>query len=344
MATTLLNTLYITSPNAWLNLQGETVIVKIDQEKKLQVPLHHLGSIVGFGDVILTPQLMKRCAEDGRSVVHLDRNGRFICRMEGPVNGNILLRKAQFQKEAQAAFCLEAARSIVAGKLQNCRNLLLRSARDCKQTADQSTLRQTATTLARLIEATKDSGKMDALRGLEGEGAKEYFQAVSAMLRQQRALFAMNGRNKRPPRDRINALLSFLYALVMNDCRSALEGVGLDPQLGFLHVPRPGRASLALDLMEEFRPAIADRLALSLINRKQVSVQHFEEREGGAVYLNEDGRKIVIGAYQQKKQETLTHPFLNQKTSIALLPHLQARLFARYVRGEMEGYLPFVLK
>ncbi len=344
MSATLLNTLYITSPNAWLNLQGETVIIKIDQEKKLQVPLHHIGSIVGFGDVILTPQLMKRCAEDGRTIVHLDRHGRFICRMEGAVSGNILLRKAQFQKEGQTEFCFETARTIVAGKLQNSRNMLLRSARDCKDERDVMALRQTAQRLAQLIQSLNNCVDIPGLRGIEGDGSKEYFQIFSSMLRQQRDQFAMTVRSRRPPRDRINAILSFLYTLLMSDCRSALEGVGLDPQLGFLHVPRPGRASFALDLMEEFRSVIADRIALALINRKQVAPKHFEDREGGAVYLTEEGIKAVIGAYQQKKQDSLIHPFLNQKTTIGLLPHLQARLMARYIRGEMEGYLPFILK
>ena len=337
------NTLYITSPNAWLRLQGETVIVKVAETKK-QIPLHHIGAIVGFGDMTLTAQLMKFCAEKGCSVVHLDRYGRFICRMEGTVHGNILLRKAQFQKEQEVEFRQETARAIVAGKLQNSRNLLLRSARDCSNESEQETLRHTATTLAGLIQSAKRSPNLEHLRGIEGRAAKEYFTAFSAMLRQQKEVFQMTARSKRPPRDPLNALLSFLYTLVTHECRSALESVGLDPQLGFFHEPRPGRASLAVDLVEEFRPTIADRLALSLINRKQLASKHFEERPGGAVYLNEAGRKIVLEAYQKKKQETLTHPVFNQKATFGLLPHLQARLLARHVRGELAGYLPFVLK
>lgn len=337
------NTLYITSPNAWLHLQGKTVVVKVDEAKK-QIPLHHIGAIVGFGDMMVTPQLMKFCAEQGCSVVHLDRYGRFICRMEGEVHGNILLRKAQFQKEQDTEFCQKIAQAIVAGKLQNSRNLLLRSARDCNNEADCEALRQKAVVLAGLIRSVKTSPNLAHLRGIEGQAAKEYFSVFSAMLRQQKKTFHMTQRSKRPPRDPINALLSFLYTLVTHECRTALESVGLDPQLGFFHEPRPGRASLAVDLVEEFRATIADRLALALINRKQLAAKHFETRPGGAVYLDDSGRKIVLEAYQKKKQETLTHEVFNQKATIGLLPHLQARLLARFIRGEMPGYLPFVLK
>lgn len=339
----LLNTLYVTVPDAYLRLDGDTLHVLVEHEKKLQVPLHHLGAIVCFGDVMITPSLIGRCAADGRSVVYLDRNGRFRARVEGPVSGNILLRQAQFKKEAEAGFALDVARACVAGKLQNSRQLLMRAARDAKSEEDSAALRHATKLMARQIERLPQALNLDEIRGLEGDGARVYFGVLSNVIRQdKRDTFAMNGRSRRPPLDRINALLSFLYSMLMNDCRSALEGVGLDPQLGFLHAVRPGRAALALDLMEEFRSAIADRLALTLINREQINGDDFDERVGGATYLNDAGRKKVITAYQARKQEEISHPLLETQIAIGLLPHIQARLLARTLRGDMDGYLPFV--
>jgi len=341
----LLNTLYVTSPNAWLRLEGETVVVEVKQEKRLQAPLHHLGSIVTFGDTMLSPQLLRRCMEDGRSVVGLDRNGRFIFRVEGEVSGNVLLRCAQHEVYTDATRAMEFARSFVAGKMQNARQVLLRSSRDARDLSDRRALKKVAVELAKTIRDIPNKHEPIALRGLEGDASRCYFGAFTCMIRSSaRKTFAFNERSRRPPRDAINALLSFLYTLLTHDCRSSLEGVGLDPQVGFFHVLRSGRPSLALDTVEEFRPFLADRLALTLINREQLQGSDFEFREGGAVFLNEKGRKTVIAEYQRRKKDEVKHPLLKQKVPLGLVPHLQARLLARTLRGETEGYLPFLMK
>ncbi len=339
----LLNTLFVMTPKSYLRLEGDTLCVEVEREKRLQVPLHHLSSLVIVGDVMLTPALIRRCARDGRGVVLLDRNGEFTARIEGPISGNILLRQAQHSMAADPVITLNLARACVAGKLRNCRQVLLRGAREAKCDGDAKALRQVTQTLARQIRKLPKVEDLDGLRGLEGEGARLYFSVISHLVRtDQREVFNFQRRSRRPPLNQFNALISFLYTLLVHDCRSALEGVGLDPQLGFLHAVRPGRPALALDLMEEFRPVMADRLALTLINRGQLTEQSFEPRTGGAVYLNEPGRKVVITAYQQRKQEEITHPFLEQSVPIGLLSHIQARLLARTLRGDMEGYLPFL--
>jgi CRISPR-associated protein Cas1 len=339
----LLNTLFVMTPNAYLRLEGETICVEVEHEKKLQVPLHHLGSLVLVGDVMVTPALMRRCAEDGRTIVFLDRHGQFRARLEGPVSGNILLRQAQHTAAGNAVATLTIARACVAGKLRNSRHILVRGARDAKEDADATALRQAAQLIAGHIRQLPAAGDLDTLRGLEGDSARVYFSAMKHLIRSdQRTAFESERRSRRPPLDRLSALLSFLYTLLTHDCRSALEGVGLDPQLGYLHTVRPGRPALALDLMEEFRSVIADRLALTLINRGQLTSDSFESRPGGAVLLNEQGRRVVVTAYQQRKQDELNHALAEQNVPVGLLPHLQARFLARMLRGDMESYLPFV--
>ena len=250
----ILNTLYVMTPNAYVHLENDTLRIEVNREKKLQVPLHHIGSVVCFGDVMMSPGAMRRCAEDGRSVVLLDRNGRFKARVEGPVSGNILLRQAQFRVADDARFALDVAKAIIAGKLRNARQVLLRGAREAANDPDKDKLSRAAESLAASIRSLPMAENLDTVRGLEGEAARTYFSGINHMIRADaRGAFTMDGRSRRPPRDRFNALLSFVYSMVMNDCRSALESVGLDPQLGFLHAVRPGRAALALDLMEEFR-------------------------------------------------------------------------------------------
>jgi len=341
----ILNTLYVMTPNAYVHLESDTLRIEVEREKKLQVPLHHIGSVVCFGDVMMSPGAMHRCAEDGRSVVLLDRNGRFKARLEGPVSGNILLRQAQFRAADNGGFVLDIAKAIVAGKLRNARQVLLRGAREADDEADRAALDRAAESLAASIRNLPVAGELDAVRGFEGEAAKTYFAGLNHLIRRDvRDVFAMDGRSRRPPRDRFNALLSFVYSMVMNDCRSALESVGLDPQMGFLHAVRPGRAALALDLMEEFRSILADRLVLTLINRGQIANDDFVDRPGGAVVMQDDARKAVVVAYQERKQEELTHPLLESKVPFGLLPDLQARFLARTIRGEMEGYLPFLIK
>lgn len=340
----LLNTLYVTTPESYIHLDNETLRVEVEKETRLRVPLHHLSAVICFGHVSVSLPLMHKLAEIGISLVLLDAHGRFKARLEGPVSGNVLLRQAQHRLAGDPAFSLNVARNCVAGKLRNCRQVLLRGAREAKTPDDAAILTRGAADLAAALRGLPGAGDADALRGIEGEAARQYFAALNALIRQpSRETFRMDGRSRRPPRDRINALLSFVYSLLMNDCRSAVEACGLDPQIGFLHVVRPGRAALALDLMEEFR-AFADRLVLSLINRGQIGADDFVEREGGAVLLEGDARKTVLIAYQERKQENLAHPLLSESVPLGLLPHIQARLLARTLRGDTAEYLPYLVR
>jgi CRISP-associated protein Cas1 len=342
---TVQNTLYVMTPNAYAHLENNTVRIDVERKKRLQVPLHHLGGIVCFGNVLVSPGLMHRLADEGKTLVLLDDSGRFKGRLEGPISGNILLRQAQHRASTDAGFTLEFARSVVAGKLKNSRSVVLRAARETSDAGEAQILSRAADDLAASLRAAATASDLDMLRGVEGEAARGYFLAINLVVKPQaRPHFALNGRTRRPPLDRFNALISFLYAMLMNQCRSAVESVGLDPQLGFLHAVRPGRAALALDLQEEFRSILADRLALTLINRGQVAADDFDSREGGAVLLNEKGRRKVVTGWQERKQEEITHPLLDSKLPLALLPFVQARFMARTLRGEMDGYLPFLAK
>jgi len=339
----LLNTLYVTRPRAYLHLDHDTVRVEVERSLVLQAPLLQLGSIVCFGDIMLSPALMHRCAEDGRSIVLLDTNGRFRARIEGPMSGNVLLRRAQHLALSDESRRLEIARSMVAGKIRNARSVLQRGARDAKTIDDQDGLNRAATFHREILARVETRTDVDALRGDEGDAARVYFDAFSGMIRENlRLTFGMTERTRRPPRDPLNAVLSFLYTLVRSECTAALEGVGLDPQIGFLHTLRPGRPALALDLMEEFRPILADRLALTLINRRELQEDDFETFDGGAVYLNEKGRRTVLMAYQDRKADEVEHRVLGGKSPIGLLPHLQARLLARHLRNDLPHYVPFV--
>lgn len=341
----LLNTLYVTTEGAYLNLEGETLVLSVDREKKAQVPLHHLGSIVCIGRISMSPALMERNMQDGRSIVWLNDSGKFQARVEGPVSGNILLRQAQYRKADVAEQALELAKAFIAGKIRNARTSLLRSARDNKDQSEKEALTKAAKQLATNLRNLEHAVGLDVVRGLEGDAAKVYFSQLNLMVKpQHREGFTFNGRNRRPPRDPFNALLSFLYAILLNDCRSALESVGLDSQLGYLHQVRPGRHALALDLLEEFRATIADRLAVTLINRGQIQNKHFDEKAGGSVLLNDEGRKAVIIAYQERKKEMLQHPLIDQSVEIGLLPLVQARILARYLRDDIEAYVPYLYK
>ncbi len=341
----VLNTLYIMTEGAYLKLERETLVILKNKEKLKKIPLHHLGNIVCLGRVSMSPSLMARNADDGRTVVWLNEYGRFQARVEGAVNGNILLRQAQFRAADNAKLTLELAKAFIAGKLRNSRQVLQRSARDSKRDDDKQSLAKAAKTLAINLRNLEHAESVDSIRGFEGDAAKVYFQQLNAMIKPaMRDDFKYTKRSRRPPLDAINALLSFLYALLLNDCRSALETVGLDSQLGYLHTVRPGRPALALDLLEEFRSILGDRLALTLINRGQIRTKDFEFRKGGSVLLNEKGRKTVLIAYQERKQDTLNHPLLEQKVEIALLPLIQARLLARFLRGDIEFYIPYLQK
>jgi CRISPR-associated protein Cas1 len=339
------NTLYVMTPNAYAHLDNSTVRIEVEHETRLRVPLHHIGTLVCFGNVLVSPALMHRLADAGKSLVLLDNRGRFKARLEGPVSGNILLRQAQYRAAGDPDQTLAIARSLIAGKLRNSRGVLLRGARESADGAEADHLGRAAEALAASLRSAKSADSLDALRGVEGEAARGYFAALNLIVKPQaRADFALDGRTRRPPLDRFNALLSFLYSMLMNDCRSAVESVGLDPQLGFLHAVRPGRAALALDIQEEFRSVLADRFALTLINRGQITARDFDQREGGAVMLNDQERRAVVAAWQERKQEEVMHPLLETKVPIAVLPLLQARLLARTLRGELDGYVPYLPK
>lgn len=341
MAKTLLNTLFVTTQGAYVRLVGDTVRVEVNGEKTFQGPLLHLSGLVLFEAFSISPALLHRCAEDGRDVTLLDFAGRFKCRIEGPVSGNVLLRKAQYDAQADPEQTLEIARTIVAAKLRNSRQTLLRGGREASADFAKHTLSKQAELLGNYLVSLPEQRTLDEIRGVEGQSAACYFSAFDSLITQQKEAFEFTVRSRRPPRDRVNALMSFLYALLTKDCVSAAEGVGLDPQFGFLHCLRPGRPALALDLMEEFRSYFADRLALSLINRKQILPEDFEIRPGDSVMMTEVGRKKILGAYQKRKAEEVEHPLLKQKTPVGLLPHLQARLLARYLRGDLPSYVPF---
>jgi CRISPR-associated protein Cas1 len=346
VTTELLNTLYVFTQGAYVHLEGDTVRVDLKDERLKQTPLHHLGAIVTFGLVTVSPYLMHRCAEDGRAVTFMDVNGRFLARVEGATSGNVLLRKAQYETHRDESAAAAVARCIVAGKLQNCRGVLNRAIREAGegQRAKEAVaaLSRAAEAIAGQLKSLEEARSLDAVRGAEGHGSAAYFEAFDSLITQQRTDFRFDSRSRRPPKDRVNALLSFLYALLVNDCRAACEGVGLDPQFGFLHAIRPGRPALALDLMEEFRAPFADRLALTLINRKQIGPEDFRERPGGAVLLNEDGRKKVVVAYQTRKQTEVSHPMLKTRVPLGVVPHLQARILARCLRGDIPFYTPFI--
>lgn len=341
----LLNTLFVMTRGSYLHLDNDTIRVDIERETRLRVPLQHLGSIVTCGHVLVSPGLIGRCAKDGIHLSLLDRNGRFMACVQGPTTGNVLLRRAQYERESSSEDTLALARSFVAGKLRNSRSVLQRGAREADNGDDKRTLEAAVTKFDASLRAAGRVDAIDALRGVEGEAARTYFAAINAIVKpSRREDFAITGRNRRPPRDGLNALLSYYYTLLTHDCRSALETVGLDPQVGYLHVIRPGRPALALDLVEEFRSVMADRLALTLINRGQVKAADFRTTEGGGVLLTDDARRSIAIAWQERKKDTVLHPLLETDVPIGLLPQIQARLLARTLRGDMPVYLPFVWK
>lgn len=335
-----LNTLFVTTENTYLSKEGESVVVKQDDTKPLRVPIHMLNGIVFMAPATLSPYLMALCAEHNVSVSFIETNGRFLARVEGRASGNVLLRKSQFRTAEAPERALTYAQSFVQGKIHNCRVLLARAVRDHGD--ETGLLQTTAGHLVGCLKRARAALDVDTLRGIEGEAARHYFMVFSSLIRSSDPALEMNGRNRRPPRDPVNALLSFAYALLALDTRAACETVGLDPQVGYLHADRPGRVSLALDLAEEFRPVIADRVALSLLNRRQITGDDFEHEEGGAVRLKDAARKTFITEYQKRKQEEVKHPFLGDRVTLGLAPLLQARLLARALRGDTEGYPPFL--
>lgn len=339
-----LNTLFVTTQGAYLHKDGETVTVNVEREVRLRLPVHTLDGIVCFGNVMMSPFLMGFCAERDVTVSFLTEHGRFLARVQGPVSGNVLLRRQQYRYADDPAFSAGMASSFVIGKSFNCRTIILRALRDHGDKVDKPALRCAADRLSSILMHLQQELDLDTVRGFEGEAAKTYFRVFDQLITGQKEDFYFHERSRRPPLDRMNCLLSFLYTLVLHDCRSALESVGLDPAVGFLHRDRPGRPGLALDLMEEFRPLLADRLALSLVNLGQVKAKGFTISESGAVLMDDDTRKTLLVAYQKRKQDEIMHPFLNEQIRVGLLPYAQALLLARYLRGDLDGYPPFMWK
>jgi CRISP-associated protein Cas1 len=338
-----LNTLYITSDDAYLSKERETFVVEVDGKKVFQAPIHSIENIVCFGFKPLTPALMAFCAENNVGISFLSENGKFLARVYGAQQGNVLLRKAQYAMADNELESLKIARPIIAAKVSNYRNLLQRHQRNHPEGCPDGVV-DVATTLGLRLAEIERADSLDGLRGYEGECASLYFGVLSSLITTQQEDFVFTTRTKRPPLDPANALLSFLYAILANDVRSALETTGLDPQVGFLHQLRSGRPSLALDIMEEFRAYLGDRIMLNLINLRQLTKSDFEIRESGEVRMSDAARKTVLTAYQKRKQEEITHPFLDEKMTVGLLPHIQARLLARYLRGDILEYPPFYTK
>lgn len=338
----LLNTLYVTTQGAYLAREGETVVVRADDKTLIQVPIHTLAGIVCFGQVGCSPALMGLCGERQVALSFLTVHGRFLARVTGPTSGNVLLRREQYRRADDASKAARLAWSLIGAKLANSRVVLLRGVRDRPDRPGNVILREAARQIGDILRKVAPEMPLETLRGKEGEAARIYFNAFPHLITADKEAFRFTGRNRRPPLDNVNALMSFVYTLLGHDVTAALEAVGLDPQVGFLHRDRPGRPGLALDMMEELRPFLADRLVLSLINRQQVTRADFLQSESGAVYMEEKARKAVILAYQKRKEDEIMHPFLGEKIPIGLLPHVQAMLLARHLRGDLDAYPAFV--
>jgi CRISP-associated protein Cas1 len=338
------NTLYVTTQGTYLARDGEAVVVRVKKETRLRVPIHNLGGIVCFGNVGCSPFLMGFCGQQGVSLSFLTQNGRFLARVLGPQTGNVLLRRAQHRMTSDRGGAADFARMIITAKVANARSVLQRGRRDHPERVLSAQVQAAIARLADILRRLEQAAPLGEVRGLEGEAAKYYLPALDDLILQQKDAFYFRERTRRPPRDSFNALLSFLYSLLTNDVAAACQSVGLDPQMGFLHGDRSGRASLALDLMEELRPMIADRLALSLVNRQQVDGKGFVRQEAGGVEMDEATRKAVLVAYQKRKDEEIIHPFLKEKVTVGLLPHIQASLLARWLRGELDAYPPLIWK
>jgi CRISPR-associated protein Cas1 len=338
----LLNTLYVTTQGSYLHLEGETVVIKVKGKKVNQLPLHLLDGIVCFGNVLCSPFLLGSCAKRDVSISFLTKHGRFLASVRGPVSGNVLLRRKQYRMADDENATRTIAVNVVNGKLANCRMVMNRVIRDHGNKIDAEAVRSASASINRIIDRIPTGVTADEVRGFEGQAAATYFKVFNHLIIDQKADFVFTGRNRRPPLDEVNALLSFVYTLLMHDVRSALETVGLDPAVGFLHRDRPGRPGLTLDVMEEFRPVIADRLVLSLINRQQLTKKGFTKAANGTVTMDDTTRKTVLMAYQSRKQDKVLHPYINESIPLGLFFFIQAMVMARYIRGELDGYAPFL--
>lgn len=338
----MLNTLYVTTQGAYLFKDGETLAVKIDGEVRLRVPVHTLSSLVCFGNVSCSPYLLAHCAENNVAVSFLSEHGRFLARVQGGVTGNVLLRREQFRRADDDSASAEIARSVLIGKLSNSIGVISRHLRDHGEKTDRDALENAVKNLRTHLQSLGTNSNLNQLRGIEGIAANVYFEVFDHLILSNKEDFRFSGRNRRPPLDAVNCLLSFVYTLLYHDARSALESVGLDPAVGYLHRDRPGRMGLALDIMEELRPAFADRIVLSLVNLGKVKISGFNKTESGAVLMDDETRKTLLVAYQERKREEITHPFLQEKIPVGMIPFAQAQLLARFLRGDLDGYPPFI--
>lgn len=340
----LLNTLYVTTPESYIAKEGENILIKVKDEIRFRIPVHNLEGIVCFGYIGASPSAMHLCCERGVGLSFLTENGKFLARVSGEVSGNVLLRRKQYRWADEEKEKLRLAKRFVEAKVHNSRRVLQRAVRDHKDMNKSSDLTEAINHMRDMISRLENAASVDTVRGIEGEAANAYFSCFDSLITSQKEHFAFSERTRRPPTDYVNALLSFIYTLLSHECISALETVGLDPQVGYLHADRPGRKSLALDLMEELRPYLADRMVLSLINRNQVSEGGFVKRENGAIMMNEETRKEVLVSWQNRKREEISHPFLNEKIPVGLIPYVQSVLLARNLRGDLDDYPPFLLK
>ncbi len=340
----LLNTLYVMTQGSYLKKEGETITVLLEKQVRLRVPVITIQSIVLFGDILVTPALFGFCAKKGISISWLSVYGRFLGRLVGPTQGNVLLRREQYRISEDKTRAVQVARTIIAAKIANSRTVLQRALRDHQDKIDEKAMSSAITVLRHAMEKAHSETDLETLRGLEGDASRTYFSVFNDLIISQKADFTFANRSRRPPMDRVNAMMSFYYTLLYHDIRSALETTGLDPAVGFLHRDRPGRMSLALDIMEEFRPFFGDRLVLSLINLNQIDAKDFQVTGTGAVRFKDSGMKTVLAEYQKKKQESLTHPFLEDEMHIGITFHAQALLLARYIRGDIDGYPSFFWK
>lgn len=337
----LLNTLYVTTPDSYLSKDGLNVVVSVQQKEVFRIPIINIEGIVTFGYMGASPGLMKLCADNGVSLTFLSPQGKFIARVQGPTRGNVLLRTEQYRLADNEDFALHISKLFIGGKIQNYRNILRRYERDYGSNDDVLTAIQTLEIRKRDLQKVED---LNQLRGIEGDAASVYFDVFPNLILNQKSDFPFKGRNRRPPKDAVNAMLSFVYTLIANDVAAALETVGLDPYVGFLHTLRPGRTSLALDLMEELRAYLGDRLVLSLINRRQVNAKDFLFQGDESVIMTDSCRKILLSAWQTRKKEMIIHPYLNEKIPIGLLPYVQSMLLARYLRSDIDDYPVFLIR
>ncbi len=340
----LLNTLYVTTEKAYLSLDGENVVIEAEGKKLGRVPLHTLEGIMAFGYIGASPALMGKCSEMNKSLVFLKPSGKFLAKVTGKSYGNILLRREQYRICDNPERSLAVSKNIIAAKITNSNAVVRRAISDHSMRIDIDKFNRVSETLKDAAYSAYKCKDADSLRGLEGESASRYFSIFDDMILQQKEDFYYKSRSRRPPMDNVNALLSFIYSMLTSMCVSALESVGLDPYAGLFHTERPGRCSLALDMVEEFRAAFADRFVLTIINRKMITYKDFTSKENGGIILNEDGLKKCLSLFQEKKKEVLTHPFLNEKVEWGLLPYIQAMLLAKYIRGDIDDYPPFIWK